>query len=104
MVKLKCGWVRGWVGVLRRSLSRADSHHHQGQRYQCPHFSSSPAAATHSSNNNVYSLDSLLNTVLVSCPAMNLLEEARRRFSATQLRHECLTLAECINKLANPTS
>ena len=25
------------VCVLRRSLSRANSHHHQGQRYQCPH-------------------------------------------------------------------
>ena len=55
-----------------------------------PSFCSSPAAATHNSTNDAYSLDSLLN-VLISCPAINLFEEARRHFNATEPRHELLT-------------
>ena len=56
-----------------------------------PSFCSSPAAATHNSTNDAYSLDSLLNTVPISCPAINLFEEVRRRFKATQPRNELLT-------------
>ena len=48
-----------------------------GPMLTVPSFCSSPAAVTHSSNNNAHTLDSLLYCVAISCRNTNLFEEAR---------------------------